>query len=235
MASEGLSGGYYGKWGKQRPGRCPNPDHGADTSFAERDRRLVWPDISDNLVVPSGPCVFEVVLSCTYCRQSVVEFEIFGDEHAHGDVLKVTPDEIILAWPKRAPRELDSSAPENVQSLYREASTAEFAGALRGAASLYRATVEELCRAQGATGGDLKKKINDLATKGVDQAIVGDLHEARLLGNWSIHEGLSFDAEEVADVADLIDEAVNILYVEPARRVAMRDARKARRDASDRS
>ena len=140
-----------------------------------------------------------------------------------------------MAWPKRAPRELDSATPETVRSLYREASTTEVAGALRGAAALYRATVEELCRVQGATGGDLKQQIDDLATKGVSRAIVDDLHEARLLGNWSLHEGLSFDAEEVADVAGLIDEAVNILYVEPARRAAMRDARRARRGSSQRS
>jgi hypothetical protein len=233
VPSEILSQGFYRERGPKSTGDCPNPDHAADTSFVERNRRLVWPDISDNLVVPAGQCVFEVVRSCTFCEQTVVELHIYSEEHGHGS--DVAPDEVVIVWPKKAPRDLDSSTPADVQSLYREASTAEFAGALRGAAALYRAAVEEFCRAQGATGKDLKQKINNLATKGVDPAIVHDLHEARLLGNWSLHAGITFNTEEVADVAGLIDEAINILYVEPSRRAVMEGARKARRDASHRS
>jgi hypothetical protein len=81
----------------------------------------------------------------------------------------------------------------------------------------------------------LNAKIDDLASKGVEQSIIDDLHEARFLGNWSLHEGVSFSTDQVADVAELISEAVNILYVEPARRAAMRESRKASRDASRRS
>lgn len=55
-------------------------------------------------------------------------------------------------------------------------------------------------------------------------------HEARLLGNWSLHDGLEFSAAEVADVAELIAEAVHVLYVEPAERARMRQTRKDRRD-----
>jgi hypothetical protein len=139
------------------------------------------------------------------------------------------PREVRIMWPERAPRELAAGAPAAVRSLYREASRAEHANALRGAAALYRAAVEELVEDRQAQGRDLYHRIEALADQGVDQDIVNDLHEARLLGNWSLHEGLEFSAEEVADVAELINDAVEILYVQPGRRQAMREARAQRR------
>ncbi|MGY5070461.1 hypothetical protein [Streptomyces sp. WY228] len=50
------------------------------------------------------------------------------------------------------------------------------------------------------------------------------------MGNWSPHDGLSFSAGEVADVALLIEEAVMVVYVQPQERAALRAARKERRD-----
>jgi hypothetical protein len=92
VPSEIYSGGFYRARGPKSTGRCPNPDHAADTSFAERDRRLVWPNISDNLVVPAGACVFEVVRSWTFCEQTVVELHIYADEHGNGSSgLEVEP------------------------------------------------------------------------------------------------------------------------------------------------
>ncbi|MFD5921729.1 DUF4145 domain-containing protein [Kitasatospora sp. NPDC058201] len=97
-------------------------------------------------------------------------------------------------------------------------------------AAMYRAAVEELCKDRGAEGPNLFKKIEDLVNRGVSREIVDDLHEARFLGNWSLHDGLEFSAEEVGDVAELITEAVHVLYVQPEERRAMRNARNARRD-----
>lgn len=53
------------------------------------------------------------------------------------------------------------------------------------------------------------------------------VHEARTLGNDSIHAGILYSDEEVEDSAKLIEEAVLVLYVQPAHKRAMRDARKA--------
>jgi hypothetical protein len=71
--------------------------------------------------------------------------------------------------------------------------------------------------------------IDGLLKLGVDQDIVKNLHEARLMGNWSLHAGVTFAPEEVKDVALLIRDAVHELYAEPARRQAMRSAREERR------
>jgi hypothetical protein len=117
-----------------------------------------------------------------------------------------------------------------MRSLFREASQAENVGALRAAGALYRAAVESLVEDQGVEGNDLYSRINGLEAKGVDPDLVRDLHEARLLGNWSLHEGLVFAPEEVQDVAQLLTDAVNILYVLPAARESMREARARRRD-----
>jgi hypothetical protein len=52
--------------------------------------------------------------------------------------------------------------------------------------------------------------------------IDGDnLHEARLLGNWSLHDGLQFSPEEIDDVAQIIADAVHQLYVQPAERARL--------------
>lgn len=96
---------------------------------------------------------------------------------------------------------------------------------------MYRATVEELAKDQQATGGNLYEKIESLKGK-LSAELVEDLHEARMLGNDSIHAGLIYSAEEVEDVAKLIEEAVLVLDVQPEEKRAMRDARKARRDGS---
>jgi hypothetical protein len=143
------------------------------------------------------------------------------------------PSNVALLWPVRAPRELPEAAREDIRSLFREASLAENAGALRGAAALYRATVEEIVDDFAAAGRNLYERIDSLRGRGVDEDIVRDLHEARLLGNWSLHEGLEFAANEVEDVARLIEDAVEILYVQPARRAEMRQARAQRRAAPE--
>jgi hypothetical protein len=51
------------------------------------------------------------------------------------------------------------------------------------------------------------------------------------MGNWSLHDGIEFSKDEVADVASLIIDAVEEVYVMPARREEMRTARAARRAA----
>ncbi|MFD1545771.1 hypothetical protein [Nonomuraea guangzhouensis] len=61
--------------------------------------------------------------------------------------------------------------------------------------------------------------------------LIRDLHEARLLGNDAVHLGLVYSLEEVADVAEMLVEMTELLYVQPARRGSMRAARQQRRDA----
>lgn len=181
-------------------------------------------------MLPDGRCVSEDIWQCTHCGGTMIEFADYAHSHEPGTVGDVEPLSIRLAVPERAPRELDVAVPETVRSLFREASVVEQCGALRAAGVMYRAAVEQLCKERGVPGNNLFDRIAALGTLGVDQEIIDASHEARLLGNWSIHDGIEFAADEVADVAELVVEAVNVLYVEPGRRDQMREARRRRRD-----
>ena len=134
-------------------------------------------------------------------------------------------------FPAQSPRKLHESAPEEVRSLYAEASTCEKANAFRAAGVMYRAAVEELVKDQGADDWGLKDKIKSLKGKLPDE-LIEDLHEARMMGDDSIHKGITYSAEEVEDVAKLIEETVLVLYVQPEEKRRMRDARKARRSTA---
>ncbi len=207
------------------PDRCLNC--GRDTALFYVGAFRMWPTWgAGSDMPPTTPYAKLVVWGCSYCGKTTgVRFDYADSSEPYRD-----PVSSQLVWPERTPRELPEQAPESLRSLYREASLAESVGTLRGAAGLYRAAVEELCRDRGAAGGNLHQKVDALADLGVDDDIVEDLHEARLTGNWSLHEALQFSAEEVADVAELIHDAVETLYVQPARRAELRAARQARRE-----
>lgn len=49
-----------------------------------------------------------------------------------------------------------------------------------------------------------------------------------MVGNASIHHSVGFSVPEIEDVAQLVEEAVHFLYVEPARRAQMAQARQQR-------
>ncbi|MFF5115056.1 DUF4145 domain-containing protein [Streptosporangium sp. NPDC000509] len=138
--------------------------------------------------------------------------------------------EIVQVWPARTIRELPSEVPEPIRDRFQEGSRCEGAAAYRGAAAMYRAAVEELCKERGATSYKLYDKIEELRGQ-LDDDLIVDLHEARMLGNDSVHDGLTYSPEEVTNVAELIVEMMQTLYIQPATKAAMREARRQRREA----
>lgn len=135
-------------------------------------------------------------------------------------------------WPPRTPRELGPEAPAVVREVFDEAALAEAAGAYRLAGIGYRATVEQIVKNRGAAGRDLKQRILALAATGVPQDILDAFNEARFVGNDAAHDALAYSAEEIADIAELIHEAVVVIYVQPAQRAKMALQRAARRASS---
>ncbi|MFJ2477189.1 DUF4145 domain-containing protein [Streptomyces sp. NPDC087659] len=175
--------------------------------------------------------VHEELWSCDLCGRGVAE--LVGYE----DVTMTTgqaPAESWRrqVWPEALPRALSSQAPEMVRALYADASRAENAGSFRLAGVGYRAVVEEICKDQGATQYNLQGKIQELAGRGLPQDVVDAMHEARVVGNDSVHHNVEYAADEIADLALLIEEAVKILYVQPAERKRLADARAARSAAA---
>lgn len=207
-------------------------------AFRRFSRHLVAPKFTTGVAtvnsdMPSG--TWEEVWVCQVCAGAIIITELralLADQP--GEEQRDHLIERRLVWPTRPPRQLDDSVPEKIRSLFYEAGMAEAAGALRAAAVMYRATVEEICHDKGAKGSNLYDKIRDLSGLGVDQEVISDLDEARFLGNWSVHQSVVFSPDEVADVALLIEEAVLDLYVQPSQKAAMRASRKARRDANTR-
>ncbi|MFF5393441.1 DUF4145 domain-containing protein [Streptomyces sp. NPDC013012] len=239
-------------------GECPNCT--LNVAFNHVSRRDVWPALKDRPFTPgrsgmdfnsagSSPDplpkddvfrVVEHILSCQSCKKTAVVHQHWGPDLPAGEDHEAIaaafrekaskPRFLVLVHPRRSAQTLDPAAPQEVRDLFSEGTRCQEAGALRAAAAMYRAAVEELCKERGATGRNLKDKIADLAHKGVPAEVVRDLDEARTLGNWSLHDGLAFSYAEVDDVASLIQEAVFIVYVQPEQRAALRTVRQQRRD-----
>ncbi|MER6928920.1 DUF4145 domain-containing protein [Kocuria palustris] len=181
-----------------------------------------------SLIVDGGTELVTVeTLRCQSCSGLITFLDHLSPDSGPEGQLVMTVDTRTMISPARPPRELPSQAPEAARSLYAEASQCESVGALRGAGVLYRATVEEIVRHQGGQGNDLYKKIDSLQGK-LEAEVIEDLHQSRIVGNESIHYGLTFSADEVGDIAELIYEACHVLYAIPAERQAFRDRRKAR-------
>jgi len=123
--------------------------------------------------------------------------------------------EVIASYP---PERLDfdaSALPSAVQEPLEEAIDCHAGESYPAAAVMVRRTLEAVCEDQGATGGDLYKRIENLGEKIVlPKGMIKALHNLRLLGNDAVHVEARVYAEigkrevEVAvDVAKTILQA----------------------------
>ncbi|MCK6096263.1 DUF4145 domain-containing protein [Micrococcus luteus] len=198
--------------------------------YAHLDEEPYRPSPTNDSPPPTSGAREIVVMQCHHCEQPVTVMDTWS-EHQWDEGTEPRRLSRTLVYPLAAVRHLPEEAPEKMRSLYREASLCESAGALRAAGVLYRAATEEMVKDQGGTGRDLKAKINSLTPR-LDAEVLEDLHESRVVGNDSIHAGVQYAAEEIADVAELLWEAAFVLYEQPAQKASMRAARKARHDAA---
>lgn len=204
---------------------CPNCLDGV--GLVNVDITMIWPTWTNNMAPPSGAYRTRYTYVCQLCERTAgVEFVY----PAQGDGEQFRPPvKVALAWPERGPRPLALEAPEKVKSLFDEAAQCEAIGALRGAAGLYRACAEEIVRDRQQPGDDLQATINRMRGSGVDEDLIDALHDARLTGNWSLHQGVTFAPDEIEDLALLLTDVVEQIYAEPARRAEMRMNRDKRR------
>ncbi|MFJ6000459.1 DUF4145 domain-containing protein [Streptomyces sp. NPDC092370] len=211
---------------------CPHPECAVGVAMSLRQQRQVHPTASSNLIVTTdGLVVYEQLWTCDLCHRATVELVGLVNQAATS-LEKASESWRRQVWPEPLPRKLSEDVPELVRSLFTDASKAENAGSYRLAGVGYRAAVEEICKDQGATKYTLYDKITELAERGLPQDVVDAMHEARVVGNDSIHHNLEYAADEIADLAKLIEEAAQILYVQPAERKRMAQARRARSEAA---
>ncbi|WP_158690381.1 DUF4145 domain-containing protein [Streptomyces sp. PsTaAH-124] len=174
--------------------------------------------------------LFTITLTCDYCSANSLFLWTAINPTEKKATARYETFELSQVYPEAEPkpRQISTDAPPSVREVFSEAALTEAAGAYRLAGVGYRAVVEQITKEQGATGSNLHNRITSLAARGVSQNIVDAFHEARVVGNDAVHDGLAYSAEEIADIAELIDEAVFILYVQPAQRARMAAARAAR-------
>ncbi|MER5889896.1 DUF4145 domain-containing protein [Streptomyces sp. NPDC001941] len=173
-----------------------------------------------------------LTLRCDWCKKDSTYLRLLTKEQRESSNEVFRTIDLVQVWPAMTPRELDPDAPEGVRDVFSEAALAEAAGAYRLAGIGYRATVEQIVKEQGASGNSLFERITGLTSLGVSQEIVDAFHEARIVGNDAAHDALAYSPEELSDVADLITEAVLVLYVQPAQRARMAAQRAARHAAA---
>ncbi|WP_433572829.1 DUF4145 domain-containing protein [Streptomyces sp. CA-251247] len=181
---------------------------------------------------------FLLQLTCDWCNNDcafIRRVEIGNRQTTGGLREEYRTISLERVWPKQTPRELAPEAPDIVREVFAEAALAEAAGALRLAGIGYRATVEQIVKYQGAAGSNLNQRILALSGMGVPQDVVDAFHEARFVGNDAAHDALAYDDEEIADIAELIHEAVLVLYVQPAQRAKMATQRATRRATAKRA
>ncbi|MFF8915421.1 DUF4145 domain-containing protein [Streptomyces sp. NPDC015032] len=213
--------------------RCPHC--AMNTSMQVVDRRELQ-GLSRKFAdgIKQSLTLFSIKLSCDYCSANCLFLWTVIDPMEKGSVTHYESVEIRRVYPKvePQPRQISSDAPSLVREIFGEAALTESVGAYRLAGVGYRSVVEQIAKDQGATGSNLYNRITSLAALGVSQNIVDAFHEARVVGNDAVHDGLAYSAEEIADVAELINEAVFIIYVQPAQRARMAATRAARRQAA---
>ncbi|MGP3753814.1 DUF4145 domain-containing protein [Streptomyces sp. IBSNAI001] len=213
-------------------GKCPHCVHQTTLTCTSHQ------ELDGTRETGSTPAVarYLMTLSCQWCRAESVFLRVTAIEtqQVAADRYAVIFSTRMLeqVWPKKTPRDLAPEAPGIVREVFAEGALAEAAGAFRLAGIGYRATVEQIVKERGASGKNLYERITALKDLGASQEIVDAFHEARFVGNDAAHDALAYSAEEIADIAELINEAVLVLYVQPAQRAKMAAQRAARRTAA---
>nr|ACS50137.1 hypothetical protein [Streptomyces hygroscopicus] len=197
---------FLPKLGPKRQAECPHCSNRVAISL--RNLRWIHPEPkTPGAMQRPGRHVEEQVWSCDFCDMAVIElysvirFPMKGNKHITDDREQTL---ICRVWPEQEPRPHSQDAPDEIRDLFLEAGRAEAAAAFRLAGVGYRSVVEASCKERGAAGKSLHAVIGDLARLDVPQSVIDGFHEARLLGNDSVHDGLEYAPDEIADVADLI-------------------------------
>lgn len=117
---------------------------------------------------------------------------------------------------ERRPMSEQHLLPGNVWRIYKEAVGAMNAQLPLLAGIGLRALIEAVCQAEGVTGGDLKERIDGLATKGVLSVAQADiLHTHRFLGNVAAHEIVAAPPRELVAAMEIAENVLRTIYILP--------------------
>ncbi len=105
------------------------------------------------------------VFRCMFCGKPTLALLRWDETTDPVTASERAAAEAEIIWPRRAPRELSQDAPDGVRSLFLEASVCEGVAALRGAAAMLRACVEEIVRDKGAAGKTSRQRSTTCARR----------------------------------------------------------------------
>ncbi|GAA0751188.1 hypothetical protein GCM10009107_23740 [Ideonella azotifigens] len=114
--------------------------------------------------------------------------------------------------------DFDSKAiPATIVKTFEEALSCQAEGMHVAAAIMIRRTLEELCQDKGATGANLKARVNTLQSSVVlPQGLLAAMDDLRLLGNDAAHiEAQTYDAigqDELEVAIELTKEILKAVY-----------------------
>jgi hypothetical protein len=169
------------------------------------------------------------ILECSGCRARIVVIEdkYVGNERAEGfrggGVINYRG---IWWWPPPGVGDLEAAIPVEISDAYSEGVRAMWARAPRGAAVMFRRTLEAIVKtsgsaaAQAAATKNLAAGVSAMAEEGaLDRNLAEWAKEIRLVGNVGGHFDPIDDVtqEEADNLARLLRELLRYLYEMPAR------------------
>lgn len=178
-----------------------------------------------------------IAIRCRACAGLVILMDTFGMTSTGEEAPGVGVVERRVIDPPGSARRLPDEAPELMASFFQEAGVCEAVGALRAAGGLYRSAAEAMLDSR-VTGRDIPAKVNQFVQlPEVDPSLAGELKatftDARLVGREALHHGVDYSAQEIGELAELLRDAAEAVFAQPAQRERRRQRQAQRIHAAE--
>lgn len=178
-----------------------------------------------------------IAIRCRACAGLVILMDTFGMTSTGEEAPGVGVVERRVIDPPGSARRLPDEAPELMASFFQEAGVCEAVGALRAAGGLYRSAAEAMLDSK-VEGRDIPAKVKKFVQlQEVDPSLAEELEatftDARLVGREALHHGVDYSAQEIGELAELLCDAAEAVFAQPAQRQRRRQRQAQRIQAAE--
>lgn len=178
-----------------------------------------------------------IAIRCRACAGLVILMDTFGMTSTGEEAPGVGVVERRVIDPPGSARRLPDEAPELMASFFQEAGVCEAVGALRAAGGLYRSAAEAMLDSK-VEGRDIPAKVKKFVQlPEVDPSLAEELEatftDARLVGREALHHGVDYSAQEIGELAELLCDAAEAVFAQPAQRQCRRQRQAQRIQAAE--